>query len=123
MSDPERPPKYLKAAGRSLWNSIIEQYILRADELLVLESACKQLDDLQRLEAELRTSPTMVVGSTGQIRPNPLFAEVRQGHRSLSRLLAQLGLGDAEAGGVSRSSAGHRLAKIRWQGKHAVGER
>jgi phage terminase small subunit len=123
MNALERPPKYLGKAGRGLWNRIIERYILRDDELLILESACRQLDDLERLEAELRTAPTMVIGSAGQIRPHPLFSECRQGHQSLSRLLAQLGLGDAEAGGVSKSSAGHRLAKIRWQGKHAVGER
>jgi hypothetical protein len=121
----ERAPPHLKRAGRALWRRILTVYELREDELTILASACRVADDLDRLEAELRRSPTLVAGSTGQLQPNRLFNEVRQGHLALSRLLAQLGLGELEDARVSRSSAGHRLAKLRWSSKHiisAVGE-
>ncbi|MBI4498197.1 MAG: hypothetical protein HY689_09890 [Chloroflexi bacterium] len=111
-----KPPTGLKAAGRKLWQAITADFELRADELTLLEAACRLTDELAAMEKELRGAPVMVPGSRGQQRPNPLLAEARQHRLALGRLLAQLGIDDADAEqrGRARSNAGRTMARLRW---------
>jgi len=91
---------------------------MRGDELLLLAAAAKLVDETARLEAELNTAPTMLPGSKGQDRVNPLFAEVRAHRLALGRVLSQLGLADAlDPDGAARSTAGRRMARARWSGR------
>lgn len=89
---------------------------LRSDERAVLEAACHQLDELAVLEAALADAEPVVVGSVGQPKVNPLFAEAR-GHRAeLRRLLGALEVEAAAddvvvSPGVSNVSAS---ARRRW---------
>ena len=113
---PLRPtPRGLRAAGRALWRVVASSYELADHEAVALEAGCRTLDELRRIEAELKTAPTTVRGSRGQERPHPLFAEVRQHRLALARLLLQAGLEEAEtSGALARSTAGRRLARQRW---------
>lgn len=85
--------------------------VLRADEMLILESACRTLDLLARLDAALESAPLTVGGSAGQEREHPLLSEVRQ-HRAL--LAAHLRQLDIRADGATDMSAGRALARQRW---------
>lgn len=111
-----KAPVGLGTAGRRLWREVVNEYELRVDEALVLTSACRLVDQLQRLEAELESADTIVRGSTGQVRPNGLFGEIRLGYVALRTLLTSLGLEDAGEGdeGHARSHAGRRLVRLRW---------
>jgi hypothetical protein len=90
---------------------------LRPDELTLLEMAARLSDEITVLQTVLAEAQPLVTGSKGQTRTHPAYSELR-GHRlALSRMLGQLGFGDADAdAGLKRSSAGRRLAGLRWHG-------
>lgn len=116
---PSRPAGLGPAGGR-LWKATVAAYLLRVDELVVLEAACRTVDTLARLEAALVDAPLTVPGSMGQLREHPLLAEARQQRMAAGRLLRQLDLPDdvgelAEARAAARSSQGRSLAAARWR--------
>ena len=113
-----RAPAGLQGPGRKLWRVVTETFEMRNDELLLLAAASRLADETARLETELSTSATMIAGSKGQDRVNPLFAEVRAHRLALGRVLAQLGFADAlDPDGAMRSAAGRRMASVRWSGR------
>jgi hypothetical protein len=119
-SKPRIPaPRGLGGAGRRLWRDVVGQYGLRVDELILLESACKTLDYIEKLDAAMADQPLLSKGSMGQDRENPLLSEVRQQRLALARLLRQIDLpeldsltGAARSG--ERSSAARAMAGQRW---------
>jgi len=115
---PPRAPNGLSTAGRRLWRAVLGGFELRPDECVLLEAACRLADETAALEAALKAAPATVPGSKGQQRPNPLYAEARAHRLALGRLLAQLGLADADDdAGARRSSAARRMALRRWSGR------
>lgn len=69
----------------------------RADELAVLESACRQADFIARLEADLVGQPSLVPGSTKyNLVLNPLISEIRQYQVQQARLLKQLDIPEGD---------------------------
>lgn len=114
---PNQPaPRSLGAAGRKLWRSIASEYTLRADELSILEDACRETDIIERLEDELKDSPLMVKGSMGQLVASPLVSEVRQ-HRNTKRsalMALRLPDGEGSTSAEARSEAGRAMNIIRW---------
>lgn len=117
VARPPRAPGGLRSAAKRLWRTVLGGFELRPDELVVLEAACRLADETADLEAALAAAPAMISGSKGQLRVNPIFAEVRNHRLALGRLLAQLGLADAGAdAGSTKSTAGRRLARQRWSG-------
>lgn len=111
-------PAGLGPAGAALWSDITSGYGLRADELRVLEAACRQADLIVVLDEGLVGADLLVRGSQGQMVINPIISEVRQHRAALARLLAQLKLPDEDSGegaGTGRSSSSARaLANARW---------
>lgn len=124
MTDKPRTPAHLAAAGRTLWRAVVDTYELRADELLVLEKACRTADDSARLDAALRDAPLMVTGSTGQQRHNPLLHEARQTRALLAALLKQLALPDeadlADGALTGNSVKAMNAARSRWGGRRGA---
>lgn len=114
-------PRGLATPGRRFWRQVLEDYELSESEMTLLGACCRTIDEIARLEGVLRDAPTMVPGSQGQMRVHPCFSELR-GHRvSLVRLMAALGLRDADAEAdedpfTARSAAGRRLALVRHHG-------
>lgn len=113
-------PADLGPQGGALWREIGGTFVLRVDELRVLEDACREVDLIERLEDALRGAPLVVTGSQGQPVANPLVQELRQ-HRSLvARLLAGLKLPDEEGGELraaqDRSAKARSAALVRWRG-------
>jgi hypothetical protein len=122
MTDTE-PPQGLDASGLQLWNSVTEVYVLTASEVAILTQACYTADELTRLEAAVKKLPGLTTkGSTGQIKPHPLLAEVRAHRALLQRLMEGLNLPDQEQQVGRRAGARHaaRAARARW-GNREVG--
>lgn len=109
-------PVDLDVAGVSLWKSIADaQYELRADELRVLEDACRTADLIEDLRLEAQGAQRIVKGSQGQPVINPLISELRQYRSTLASLLRQLHLPDDGASSADKSSAaGRALVSNRW---------
>lgn len=110
----ERTPPGLKAAGRRFWRATVEQFEPTGAEQLLLEAACRQLDELATLEAAMATVPVLVVGSKGQEQPHPIYREVRAHRLALRQLLGALDLGAEAVSATSRSEAARKLARLRW---------
>jgi hypothetical protein len=117
MSQKPKPPPGLGVAARRLWREVHSTVVMRHDEVVVLAKACQTLDDLDRLEAALASSPVLVPGSMGQERPNPLFAECRATRALLAALLKQLAIPDPAAEkiqAIARSENATKAARARW---------
>lgn len=115
MMDKTVTPEHLGSGGSAMWTAVAGKYGLRPDELRILEDACREIDLIDRLEAEQRDAPLMVKGSQGQKVASPLASELRQ-HRSVLRaLLNNLKLPDESgraAADVSRKA--RAAASARW---------
>ena len=98
-----KPPKWMAAAGRQLWDSVLVAYELEAHEELLLREACRTADELDRL-AELVERDGLLDESSQGRRAHPALTEARAMRITLARLLAALRLpaGDEEAGDVRR---------------------
>lgn len=95
-----------------------DKYDLRADELRILEDACREADLIDGLEAGMRESiadgDLMVKGSMGQVVINPLISELRQHRATLTTLLRGLKLPDEGAGTGADGSQQRAAAQARW---------
>lgn len=114
MSKP-RMPANLARSGKALWRQTIYAYDLRADELRVLEDACREADLVDRLEHSLGDAPTFIEGARGQEVINPLFGEIRQHRGMVAGLLAKLKLSDeTDEAKQTREEKARDAAKARW---------
>jgi hypothetical protein len=117
MSD-QKPPSGLRASGKRLWVSVAEKYVLTAAEVEMLGQACRTADELDRLEKAVRVLPELTTrGSTGQLKPHPLLAEVRAHRLLLERLTTALCLPneDEETGRSPGQKHGQRAIRARWK--------
>ncbi len=119
QGSPEAPlerPDGLGPRASRLWDRITGEFQLRADEAEVLEDACRTLDIVVRMEAELAVGPLWVRGSQGQEVANPISSELRQ-HRAL--FIRQMGalhlpVDEDDAAG-RRTMMARELGKARWR--------
>ena len=122
MSD-QRPPSGLKASGKRLWLSVADRYVLTAAEVEMLGQACRTADELDRLEKAVRELTELTTtGSTGQLKPHPLLAEVRADRTLLERLTTALCLPneDQETGRSPGQKHGQRAIRARWKEANRV---
>ena len=101
-----KPQRKLGTSGTRIWTDITREYDLDVAELIVLETAAHQADDIARLEALLESEGEIQVGSNGQPKLSSVFGELRQ-----SRL-------PDTSTGVALSPASKRAQKAgqaRWQ--------
>jgi pyruvate/2-oxoglutarate dehydrogenase complex dihydrolipoamide acyltransferase (E2) component len=121
-------PAGLGAAGQALWRSILgdlpASWELDGRELALLERACRQADDLGRLEAVLAEQGSMAVGSAGQPVVHPAIAEARQARLAIARLLGQIELpGEEEEPESEATRRARHAAKVRWRKRDEIAER
>lgn len=100
--DPSAPPPgHLGDPGTELWHQIHRTlpkgWGFDDRELAVLALACEQADDLALIRDTLTTQGAVIEGSRGQPVANNLLTEARQARQTITRLLGQLALPDAEA--------------------------
>lgn len=84
-------PRGLKTAGKRLFDAVAADYELDPPEAVVLVEACRMVDLLADLRAEVASSGLMVESSQG-IRVNPAAVEARQLALALTKLVGSLGL-------------------------------
>jgi P27 family predicted phage terminase small subunit len=109
-------PAHLDKAGKALWKEIHQElpdgWVLDHREIAILRLACEQADDLSSIRDTMKAQGNVVEGSRGQQVMNPLLTEARQARTSISRLLGQLALPDADAQPMTmRQAQGREAAK------------
>lgn len=94
------PPKPAGLGPKSskIWRALLTKYDFRIDELRMLEDACREVDLIERMQAELDAGPLQVRGSAGQLVASPLVQELRQHRQTLRALFAALAVPDEDAG-------------------------
>jgi hypothetical protein len=98
-----------------MWKRVVSAYVLRPDELFLLESACKVADLVTRLEAAMEGQPLVVKGSMGQEREHPLLSEARQQRALFTRTIGMLKLPEmGTAHPETASTKARRAAASRW---------
>ena len=120
----QKPPTCLKTSGKRLWVAVAESFVLNPGELAMLEQACRTADELDRLERAVRALPELTTaGSTGQVKPHPLLAEVRAHRLLLERLTGSLNLPDEDEEQGLRPGQKHaqKAAQVRWAHRQLVG--
>jgi hypothetical protein len=80
-----KPPDGVGEAGRRLWSSVLESFVLEEHELALLRQACQVADLCDGLQAEVDASGLLVGGRT-----NPALVELRQQRILLARLVVAL---------------------------------
>ena len=129
MASAPEPPAGLATAGKALWRRILKRYDLDRYELEILTLACRQVDDVARLE-QLIAKGLIVTGSKGQPRLSAAVTEVRQSRLAVARLLGQIAIpvGFDDDGPEERpvssaaSERGRRAARARWSGRGRKGD-
>lgn len=118
-----KAPEGLGNAGRALWKQIAgslpDGWELDNRERAVLFAACRQRDDISRLEAAIKKDGAMTTGSSGQPVVNPAVTEARQGRLALGRLLGQLQLPDEDDQPMTEAGRrAQKAARVRWDLEH-----
>ena len=120
MTEAPKAPAGLRAAGKRLWQSVAEPYVLTPAELAMLDEACRTKDELERLEKAVRALPDLVTtGSMGQEKVHPLLNELRLHRALLAKLTEQLNLPDEDqqVGLRVGSRRAQHAARARWDGR------
>lgn len=104
-----KAPRGLRAPGRRLWDSVLDEYELEEHELALLVEAVRTVDLLEQLDARVRKEGPIVASPQGT-KANPAAVEARQQKIALARLLAALRL---PAGEEEDTQAGARRPQRR----------
>jgi phage terminase small subunit len=86
------PPKTLGTAGRRLWRRIVEDYVLDGAGLIILESACMNLDRETDATAAIAREGMTTVDRFGQAKVHPAVLIERDARAGKLRALKQLNL-------------------------------
>lgn len=119
MSESVEVPAGLGDRGTVLWREVSAEFDLRADELRVLEDACREADLIDALADALDAEDLLVTGSKGQPVMNPLVPELRQHRATLAALFRQLRLPDDGDSPEARSTQAREAANARWSRRGA----
>ncbi len=121
MDEKPVPPEGLQARGLRFWQSAMDAFDLEADERELLVEIARELDTAEELAAVLVRDGLIVEGSVGQPRVHPAAGELRASRLAIGRLLAQLGLPDANDDSMDSpvQARGRLAARARWTARDA----
>lgn len=97
----------LRAPGRRLWSSVVDEWDLEKFEISLLVQAVTCVDQLDQLDALVRKDGPVVESPQGP-KAHPALVESRQQKLVLARLLAALRLPVGEEGAQQSSARPQR---------------
>lgn len=109
-----KAPATLEAAGKALWVEVVEKYTLRADELAVLEGACRARDMIATL-TDVWDGDPWTKGSMGQLVEHPAPKAMRAWQAAHDAALARLKLPDDATAGETSTNPARAAAATRWK--------
>lgn len=117
VASPPRAPAGLRRRGRPFWRRVVADFDLSTSELMLLEEACRTLDDLDALREAATHRGRDSRRAAGQPRAHPALVELRQQRVALGRILSQLALPDGadESLPTLTQVRAKRAADARWR--------
>ena len=117
-----KAPVGLGKAGKAQWSAIAgagTTYLLRPDEITVLEDVCRTADMIEALVVAWVKdgSPMTTKGSMGQQVIHPLIGEIRTQRSARAALLRQLKLPDGDE--VPAANQHRDAANTKWSKRGA----
>jgi phage terminase small subunit len=100
LSPDPTPPRHLSDAARGWWRQVVRQYNLEPHHLLLLQSACEELDEAERARQAVVQDGATLPDRWGHPRPHPMLDVGRKARNSFRLLVRELGL-DASMAPVS----------------------
>jgi P27 family predicted phage terminase small subunit len=88
------PPAELEAAGRHLWRTVMNRYVIEETHAEVLKLACLSADSAAAMRKQISEDGSIVIGSQGQPVAHPLIAAEGAAEKRVAQLLKQVGLFD-----------------------------
>jgi P27 family predicted phage terminase small subunit len=88
------PPAELAEAGRQLWRTVMERYVIEDSHAELLKLACLSADSAASMRRQIKQEGETVIGSTGQPAAHPLIACEGAAQKRVAQFLKQLGLFD-----------------------------
>lgn len=110
--DKPTAPAGLRAAGRRLWDSVLDQYELEEHELSLLVEAVRTVSLLEELDAMIRKDGAVIDSPQGK-KAHPAAVEARQQRIALARLLAAMRLPSGEDDQQSGATRPQRRGGVR----------
>jgi hypothetical protein len=124
MQTDDYTPSHLGAAGTELWARLAVPFTWEPEELVILEQMARLNDTQAILAAEARTQPIMLEGSTGQLKLNPLWGELRMLRLAIAKLAKDVMVTEEPAkpakktgrgsGSMTTTEAAQKAALARW---------
>lgn len=96
----EKPPKHLSADSKAFWESVLKDFDLESDALMVLRATCENFDRAQGAREAIAKDGITLMG-----KPHPGLAIEKQAYSLFLRGMRQLGLDVAAPG----DKAGRKL--------------
>jgi hypothetical protein len=115
-------PEGLGERALALWSGTVKGLELEAGELVLLESACRLVDQIDAMQAALEEQGPIVKGSRGQPAASPLLREIRAHDLAVTRILRTLmaAMPEEEDGKrLTPTERGRKAALARWHGGRA----
>jgi len=88
------PPAELAEAGRELWRTVMQRYVIEDTHAQLLKLACLSADSAASMRRQIKQEGETVTGSTGQPAAHPLIAAEGAAQKRIASFLKQLGLFD-----------------------------
>ena len=108
-------------SARRLRKEVLDEWDLSPVEVRILDDMCHEAELISRMAKELDGGDLLTVGSTGQMRPNPLLAEIRQHRAVMASLAKALRLqDDTDEARLARSEHAATAAAWRWGLTHGT---
>lgn len=85
------PPRGLRAGGKRLWAAVMADFELDETAAAVLTEACRTVDLLADLRAEIAESGLKADSPQG-VRVSPFVVEARMQRQLLAKLIREIGL-------------------------------
>lgn len=118
-------PEGLGERAEALWSGTVDGKVLEAGELVLLEEACRLVDQIDVMQAALDGQGLVVKGSRGQLVASPLIREIRANKLAVTRILRQLMAAapvEEEGKRLTPSERGRKAAVLRHHGPRAASE-
>ncbi len=102
-----KPPAELRISGSALWRAVVTDWDLEEHETTLLREACRTVDLLDDLQAQLDRDGIMSSSSQGT-RVHPAAVELRQQRIAFARLMTALRIpaGEEDGRGHHRGTRG-----------------